>query len=83
MSLRRKYSYQLEVVSSFEHHSDLRDKRATMEVTSGGEETSWNIRPCRMRVRPNGALNMNESHHLTIGYLLTVNMKDLELKSHG
>ena len=42
-----------------------------MEVTSGGEETSLNaIRPCRMEVLPSGALDMNESQYLIIGYLL-------------
>ena len=41
-----------------------------MEVTSGGEETPLSmVRPCGIRISPNGALDMNESSYLAIGFL--------------
>ena len=42
-----------------------------MAVTDSGEETLLSVfRPCRMEIPPNGALDMNGSPHLIIGYLL-------------
>ena len=48
-------------------------------VTSGGVETPLSvIRPCVMGVPPSEALDMSESPHLTIGYLLRIGCEDLE-----
>ena len=48
-------------------------------VTGGGEETPLSaVRPCGMGVPPSGALDMSESPHLTIGYLLRIGCGDLE-----
>ena len=41
------------------------------------------IRLNRMCVPPNEALDMNESSHQSIGYLLTDEQKDLESKSYS
>ena len=48
-----------------------------MEVISGGEETTLSvIKPCRMEVPLNDALDMNKSLHLSIDYLLRSECKD-------
>ena len=48
-------------------------------VTGGSEETLLSaVRPCGMRVPPSEALDMSESPHLTIGYLLRIECGDLE-----
>ena len=53
-------------------------------VMGSSEKTLLNVlRSCRMEVPSNGALDMNVSPHLTIGYLLRSKRKDLEFKSHG
>ena len=66
------------------HHSDLSCQGATLWVTGGGAKTPLRaITLCRMGVLPNGALNMSESLHLTINYLLRDEQKDLEFKPHG
>ena len=55
-----------------------------MKVTSGSEETLLSVsRWCWMEVPPNEALDMSESLHLTIHYLLRDKQKDLESKSYG
>ena len=41
------------------------------------------IKPCRMDVVPNGALDMNESQHQNINYLLKNECGDLEFKCHN
>ena len=43
----------------------------TMKVIGGGKKTRLNkVRLCKMDVSPNEALDMSESPHLIIGYLL-------------
>ena len=49
-----------------------------MEVIDSGEKTPLSvIRPCAMGVPSSGALNMSESSHLIIGYLLKDEYKAL------
>ena len=60
------------MVSSSQHVGALRGQGAIEEVTSSSEETPLNaVRLCKMGIPPNKALDMSESPHLTIGYLLT------------
>ena len=48
-------------------------------ITSGGEEIPLSvIRLCGMGIPPSEALDMSESLHLTIGYLLRIGCEDLE-----
>ena len=57
------------MMSSLWHRSEL----------SGGEETRLSvIRPCEIEVLLIEALDTNKSLHLTICYLLKVNIGDLE-----
>ena len=60
-------------------HSGTMVTREGQGVTGGGEETPLSaVRPCRMGVPPNEALDMSGSPHLTIGYLLRIGYGDLE-----
>ena len=55
-----------------------------MEIMHGSDETPLSIIGLyRMRVPPSGALNMSGSPHLTIGYLLSDEWKDLKSNSYG
>ena len=55
-----------------------------IKVTNGSEEIPLSaVRPCRLGVPPSGVLNMSESLHLTIGYLLKNKRKDLESKFYS
>ena len=59
-------------------------QRTIIGVMVGGEEILLSvIRPSKMRVLPNEALNMNESPHLIISYLLRGEWEDLESKYYG
>ena len=54
-------------------------QRATIGVTSGDEESLLSaVRPYGMGVLSSEALDMNGSLHLTIGYLLRFECRDLE-----
>ena len=54
---------------------------ANTGVIGGGEETPVSvIRPCGMGVPPSEALDTSGSLHLTIGYLLRVECRDLEFQ---
>ena len=72
------------MVSSCKHYIDLSSQRASLEITNGGKETTLSIgRPCKMKVPSSRALDMNESLHLTIVYLIRDESEDLESKFHG
>ena len=59
------------MVSSHHHRNDLKGQRVTMKVIGGSEEIPLSvIRLYRMEVPAIGALDMNGSLHLTIGFLL-------------
>ena len=48
------------------------------EVTGGGEEIPLSaVRPCGMEIPPSEALDMRGSLHLTIGYLVRIECRDL------
>ena len=50
-----------------------------MRIIDGGKKILLNvIRVYRMEVLPSKAFNTRGSPHLTIGYLLGLNVKDLE-----
>ena len=71
MSLGGNTCYQSKVVSLRLHCRDSRGQHATMGVTDGGEEIPLNmVRPCSMEVPLSETLDMSESSHLTISYLL-------------
>ena len=54
----------------------------TMKVIDGGVETTLSaIKLHEMDVLPSGALGINESLHLIIGYLLRGEQEDLDSKS--
>ena len=54
-------------------HSSTMVIREGQGVTGGGKETPLSaVRPCRMGIPSSKALDMNESPHLTIGYLLKI-----------
>ena len=63
-------------------HSGTMVTREGQGVTGGGEETPLSaVRPCGMGVLPSGALDMSESPHLTIGYLLRIGCGGLRVPS--
>ena len=54
-------------------------QEASTGVTGSGDETPFStVRPYEMGVRPNKALDMKESPHLTMDYLLRVECGDLK-----
>ena len=54
---------------------------ATIGIMGGGEETSLSVvRPCGIGVSPSKALDTSVSQHLTIGYLLKIECRDLEFQ---
>ena len=60
-------------------HSDTMVTWKGQGVTGGSEETLLSaIRPCGMGVPLSKALDMSESPHITIGYLLRIEYGDLE-----
>ena len=60
-------------------HSDTMVTQEGHGVTGGSKETPLSaVRPCGMEVPPSEALDMSESPHLTIGYLLRIGCEDLE-----
>ena len=63
---------------------DLDGHRAIMEVMHGGGGTLLSvIRPCKMDVTPNKALDMYGSPHLIIPYLLRDEQGNLKDKSQA
>ena len=53
-------------------------------IMQGGSGTPLSaVRPCGMDIIPKKALDMYESPHLTIPYLLRDEQRDLEDKSQG
>ena len=55
-----------------------------MKIIGGSEEILLNaVRSYGLKVPPNGALNMNRSLYLTIGYLQRNKYDDLEFKFYG
>ena len=67
-----------------QHRGDLGGHGAIMGVMHGGGETPLSaVRPCGMGVTPRKALDMYESPHLTILYLLRGEQGDLEDKSQA
>ena len=59
------------MVALHQHCGDLGGHGAIMEVIHGGNGTPLSVvRPCGMDVTPKKALDMYESPHLTIPYLL-------------
>ena len=57
-------------------HSGTMVTSEGQEVTGGGEETPLSaVKPCGMGVPPSEALDMSDSLHLTIGYLLKMDME--------
>ena len=63
---------------------DPRNQKATMGVTIDSKETPQSeIRPYKMGIPPSGTLDMNESPHLMISYLLRDERRDLESKHNG
>ena len=63
--------YRLGVVALCQQCGDLDGHGAIVGVIHGGGETSLcAVRPCGMGVIPRKALDMYESPHLTIPYLL-------------
>ena len=66
------------MVSLYQCYGNLGSHEVTMKVIGGGEDTLLSaVRPYRMDVSPNGALNMSESPHLIIGYVLNDEHEDL------
>ena len=60
---------------------NLDEHEITIGVMGDGGETPLSmIRSCQINVPPNGALNMNESPHLIIGYLLRGEYAELKSK---
>ena len=59
------------MVFPYQHCGDLGGQGTTIRVTGGGEETPRSvIRLCGMGIPPSGALDMNRSLLVIIGYLL-------------
>ena len=59
------------MVALDQHRGDLNGHGAIIGVMHGGGGTSLStVRPCGMGVTPRKALDMYESPHLTISYLL-------------
>ena len=59
------------MVSLLRHYGELEGLKNYHGVTGGGEDTSLSlVRLCKMRVPSNMALDMSQSPHLTINYLL-------------
>ena len=53
-----------------------------MGVSGGGEETRLSVvRPCRIEIPINEALDMSESLYLIIDYLLKDKQRDLQFKN--
>ena len=72
------------MVALGQYRGDLDGHGAIMEVMHGGGETPLSVvRPCGMGVIPKKALDMYESPHLTISYLLRGEQEDLEDKSRA
>ena len=66
-------------MSLYQHLGDSDGQETTMRIIGGGEETPLSmVRPCEMKISSSGALDMNVSPYLTIGYLLMDEWKDLE-----
>ena len=64
--------YQIGVVSSPCYYGNLEGQEATIGIIDGGEETPFSaIRPYRLEVPLNEALNMSENLYQVISYLLT------------
>ena len=71
MNLKRKYVLLIGMVSSCQYHGEMEGEETIRKITDGNEKTSLNaVWLCRMEVPPNGALDLNGSLHLIIGYLL-------------
>ena len=70
------------MVALGQHHGDFDGHRAIMEVMHGGGGTPLcAVRACGMDViTPSKALDMYESLHLTIPYLLRGEQRDLDDK---
>ena len=67
-----------------QHHGDFDGHEAITGIMHGGVGTLLSaIRPCGMDIIPKKALDMYESLHLIIPYLLRGEQGDLEDKSQG
>ena len=72
------------MVALGQHPGNLDGHEAIVEIMYGGSGTPLSaVRPCGMDVIPKKALDMHESPHLTIPYLLRDEQRDLEDKSQA